>query len=250
MEKLMNEIKGIIHSTESFGSVDGPGVRFIVFMQGCNMRCQYCHNADTWKKEASKNNMLLTSDELLSMALKYKSYWGDNGGITVSGGEPLLQIDFLLEFFKKAKEDGIHIALDTSGQPFERNEPFFSKFNKLMKYTDLVLLDLKHIDAEKHRKLTGYTNENILDMARFLDEIKKPVWIRHVLVPQKTDDDEALKRLRRFLDTLGNIERVETLAYHTLGEYKWKALGLDYPLEGVESPSQERIKNAKRILGA
>ncbi|MGN1418045.1 MAG: pyruvate formate-lyase-activating protein, partial [Acutalibacteraceae bacterium] len=242
----MKKIAGMIHSTESFGSVDGPGVRFVVFMQGCNMRCQYCHNADTWSKEASDQTMRLSADELLERAMKYQSYWGDEGGITVSGGEPLLQIDFLLEFFKKAKEQNINTVLDTAGQPFSRSGEFFKKLCSLMDYTDLVLLDLKHIDKESHIKLTGHTNENILDFARFLDEIKKPVWIRHVLVPGITDNDEALKKLRGFIDTLSNVEKVEVLPYHTLGKYKWDALGVCYPLEGVEPPEKSRIENAER----
>ncbi|MGN0468190.1 MAG: pyruvate formate-lyase-activating protein [Acutalibacteraceae bacterium] len=244
----MKKITGMIHSTESFGSVDGPGVRFVVFMQGCNMRCQYCHNADTWSKEPSGQTMRLSADELLEKALKYQSYWGTEGGITVSGGEPLLQIDFLLEFFKKSKEQNINTVLDTSGQPFSRNGEFFKKFCSLMDYTDLVLLDLKHIDNESHIKLTGHTNENILDLARFLDEIKKPIWIRHVLVPGITDNDEELKKLRAFIDTLSNVEKVEVLPYHTLGKYKWDALGVEYPLEGIEPPEKSRIENAEKIL--
>ena len=155
-------MEGYIHSTESFGSVDGPGVRFVIFTAGCPMRCQFCHNPDTWNM---KTGTLTSTDDLIKKALRYRSYWGDEGGITVSGGEPLLQIDFLTELFKKAKENGIHTTLDTSGNPFTREEPFFSKFNELMKVTDLVMLDIKQIDEEKHKKLTGWSNSNILDMA-------------------------------------------------------------------------------------
>lgn len=240
-----NEIKGYVHSLESFGSVDGPGVRYVIFLAGCAMRCQFCHNADTWNL---KTGTLYTTDELLKTAMRYRTYWGEKGGITVSGGEPLLQIDFLTELFRKAKEAGIHTTLDTSGNPFTREEPFFGKMQELMKYTDLVMLDIKHIDDEQHKILTGCTNENILDLAKYLDEIKKPVWIRHVLVPQRSDDDGALEKLHEFIEGLGNVEKVEVLPYHTLGAYKWKELGYEYPLEGIDPPTKERIENANKIL--
>lgn len=243
---ICNMALGAIHSFESFGSVDGPGVRFIVFMQGCNMRCQFCHNADTWKiKEGT-----WSAQDVLDKALRYRAYWKDQGGITISGGEPLLQIDFLIELFTLAKKEGVHTTIDTCGQPFTFEEPFFSKFKQLMDVTDLVLLDIKQIDASKHKTLTGHTNENILSLASFLDSIGKPVWIRHVLVPQRTDFDEDLKALRSFLDGLSNIERVDVLPYHTLGAYKWKELGLSYPLEGIDPPTNDRIENAKKILKA
>ena len=238
---------GFIHSTESFGSVDGPGVRFVIFLSGCHMRCQYCHNPDTWEM---RSGMSYSSDELISRALRYRSYWGEEGGITVSGGEPLLQIDFVLELFQKAKEKGIHTVLDTSGNPFTRKAPFFDRFQMLMRVTDLVMLDIKEIDEKRHKKLTGHTNSNILDMARYLSEIGKPVWIRHVLVPEKTDFDEDLDRLHAFLSELGNVARVEVLPYHTLGTFKYQKLGLHYPLEGIAPPTKERIENAKKRLGA
>ena len=209
------------------------------------MRCQVWHNPDTWKMQTGTP---YTADELLEKAMRYRSYWGENGGITVSGGEPLLQIDFLIELFRKAKEQGIHTTLDTSGNPFTREEPFFGKFQELMQYTDLFLLDIKQIDNEQHKILTGCTNQNILDLAGYLSDEKKPVWIRHVLVPQRSDNDEYLDRLRAFLDTLQNVERVEVLPYHTLGVYKWKELGLSYPLEGIDPPTKERIENAKEKL--
>lgn len=239
------EVLGYIHSTESFGSVDGPGIRFIIFLQGCNMRCQFCHNPDTWK---IKKDNRRTADDVLSEALNYKDYWGDKGGITVSGGEPLLQIDFLIELFAKAKKAGVNTTLDTCGQPFTREEPFFSKFNELMDVTDLILFDIKQIDAEQHKDLTGHFNENILDMANYLSEIGQPVWIRHVLIPTKTDDDAYLKRLNTFISSLTNVEKVEILPYHTMGRYKWKDLGIKYPLEGIDPPTQERVLNAKKLL--
>lgn len=238
-------MNGFIHSTESFGSVDGPGVRFVTFVAGCPMRCQFCHNPDTWNMQVGEQK---SADELLAQALRYRSYWKDGGGITVSGGEPLLQMDFMIELFQKAKEKGINTTIDTSGAPFTRKEPFFGKFNELMKYTDLLLVDIKHIDDEQHKLLTGQTNKNILDMARYLSEIGKPVWIRHVLVPERSDKDEYLKELYEFIKTLGNVEKVEVLPYHTFGEYKWKELGYDYPLAGIEPPTKERIKNANEIL--
>ncbi len=239
--------KGYIHSLESFGSVDGPGVRFIIFTTGCAMRCQFCHNPDTW--EMSKGTEY-SADELLKRAVRYRSYWGQEGGITVSGGEPLLQIDFVTELFEKAHAMGIHTTLDTSGNPFTREEPYFSKFKKLMEVTDLLLVDIKHIDDEQHKILTGQSNKNILDMIRYLSDIKKPIWIRHVLVPERSDKDEYLHKLRKFIDSLDNVERVEVLPYHTLGVYKWKELGYEYQLEGIDPPTDDRVENAKRILGA
>lgn len=239
------ELKGYIHSLESFGSVDGPGVRYVIFLSGCAMRCQFCHNPDTWNMQTGTP---YTADELLKQAKKYRAYWGSKGGITVSGGEPLLQIDFLTELFRKAKAEGIHTTLDTSGNPFTKEEPFFGKFQELMKYTDLVMLDIKHIDDEQHQVLTGCTNRNILDLAECLSEIQKPAWIRHVLVPGRSDDDEFLVKLDSFIQTLNNVEKVEVLPYHTLGTFKWKELGMEYPLEGVEPPTKERVENAERLL--
>ena len=243
----MSEIKGRIHSVESFGSADGPGVRYIVFLKGCNMRCQYCHNPDTWAKDGGE---LMTPEEVLKKALRYKTYWKEKGGITVSGGEALLQIDFVTELFRLAKEKGVNTCLDTSGNPFSLEEPFKSKFDELMKYTDLFMLDIKHIDDAAHRKLTGQTNQNILEMAAYLSDHGKSMWIRHVLVPGITTEEDELYRLRSFLDTLKTVERVEVLPYHTLGVFKWKELGIPYQLEGVDPPTKEQIDRAKEILGA
>lgn len=238
-------IKGNVHLIESFGSVDGPGIRFIIFLKGCPLRCRFCHNPDTW---AIAKGEMRTADELIEQALRYKTYWGKKGGITVSGGEPLVQIDFLIELCKTAKEKGIHVTIDTSGQLFTREGVFFEKFNELMKYVDLLLLDIKHIDAEKHKWLTGKSNESILDCARYLSEINKPVWIRHVLVPGVNDSDEYLIPLRQFIDTLNNVEKVEVLPYHTLGLFKWEELGIEYGLKGVEPPTAESVEHAKSIL--
>jgi pyruvate formate lyase activating enzyme len=239
--------KGYIHSIESFGSVDGPGIRFLIFLQGCPMRCQFCHNPDSW---AVSKQQEMTAEELLDKAERFRSYWGDKGGITVSGGEALLQIDFLLELFTKAHERGINTCLDTSAQPFRRHGEWFDKFDALMQVTDTILLDIKHIRDDEHRKLTRCSNQNILDCARYLSDIRKPVWIRHVLVPGITDKDEYLHELADFLSTLQNIERIDVLPYHTLGIFKYEKLGIPYPLDGVEPPTKERIENAKTILGA
>ena len=237
---------GKIHSLESFGSVDGPGVRYIVFLKGCKMRCKYCHNPETWSLEGGENK---SAEEILEKAIKFKSYWGKKGGITVSGGEALLQIDFVTELFEKAHEKGINTALDTSGNPFTREEPFFSKFNKLMEVTDLYILDIKHIDEEKHKFITGHSNKNILEMAKYLSDNGKDMWIRHVLVPGLTDKEEDVKKLGEFVKTLKTVKRFEILPYHTLGVYKWEELGIDYSLKDVKPPTKEEIDRANKILG-
>ena len=252
------DVMGWVHSTESFGAVDGPGIRFLIFLQGCNMRCRYCHNPDTWRmagkageSPASKGTWKQMSvDELLRKAERYRTYWRDTGGITVSGGEALLQIDFLTALFEEAHRRGIGTVLDTAAQPFTRMQPFFGKFERLMDSTDLVLLDIKHIDDAKYRMLTGHTNENILDCARCLSDIGKPVWIRHVLVPGINDSEEDLSRTADFIRTLKNVRKVEVLPYHTLGVFKWEELGYRYTLKDVEPPSDESVAMAKRILSA
>lgn len=242
---------GRINKLETFGSVDGPGVRFVVFTQGCPMRCQFCHNPETWDFKGDKAGAYdISAQDLLKKALRYQSYWGKDGGITVSGGEPLAQIDFLIEFFEAAKTAGVHTCLDTSGVNFVRTEPYFGKFKRLMDATDLLLVDIKNIDPTEHKKLTGHDNKNILDMFRYLDEINKPIWIRHVLVPGGSDNDELLFKTREFIDTLHNVEKVEVLPYHALALAKYQDLGIDYVLKDVKSPSPERIANAKKILGA
>ncbi len=242
----MSERIGYVHSLESFGSADGPGVRYVIFLSGCRMRCQFCHNPDTWDLRAGRE---YTASELIQTALRYRSYWGSEGGITVSGGESLLQIDFLLELFSEAKKKDIHTTLDTSGNPFTREEPFFSKWKELMEVTDLVMLDIKHIDEEGHQILTGQSGKNILEMARLMSDLGQPMWIRHVLVPERNDKDEYLQALGAFIQELKTVERVEVLPYHTLGIFKWENLGIPYPLEGVDPPSPERVAHAKQILG-
>ncbi len=235
---------GRIHSFESFGTVDGPGIRFVVFVQGCPMRCLYCHNPDTW----GAGGKSFSAEEVAQTALKYKSYFTGGGGVTVSGGEPLLQAEFVTELFKILKSHGVHTALDTSGILFDAREPH--KFDELLSVTDLVLLDIKHIDGAEHKKLTAHSNENVLAFAKYLSDTGKPIWIRHVLVPGITDNDDYLKALAEFISTLKTVEKVEVLPYHNMGEVKYEKLGLDYPLKGVEPSTKERVQNAKKILGS
>jgi pyruvate formate lyase activating enzyme len=239
-------VTGRIHSIETFGAVDGPGLRYVVFAQGCNLRCQFCHNPDTWKLANGKE---MTVQEIIDDLLDYLPFFqASGGGITVSGGEPLLQIDFLIALFKECKKHGIHTTIDSSGGPFNRRPKFMEKMQELLQYTDLILLDIKHIDSEKHKIITGLPNEHILDFARYLSDQNVPVWIRHVLVPTLSDFDEDLIRLAIFLNTLTNIQKIEVLPYHKLGVYKWENLGLAYKLINVDPPSAERVENAKRIL--
>ena len=175
---------GRINKLETFGSVDGPGIRFVVFTQGCPMRCKFCHNPETWDfgtkspNGADNGSFEISAEDLLKKAVRYKPYWGSDGGITVSGGEPLAQIDFMIEFFEAAKAAGVHTCIDTSGVTFRRTGETFAKIERLMKATDLLLVDIKHIDCDAHKELTGHGNENIIEFFRYLDEIKKPIWIR------------------------------------------------------------------------
>lgn len=235
-------MNGYIHSIESFGTVDGPGVRFVVFLQGCPMRCMYCHNPDTWKISAGN---VITSDEILDQYEKCRAFL-KNGGITVTGGEPLLQMDFVTELFKKAKKKDIHTCIDTSGITFSENKT--GKFDELMEVTDLVMLDIKHIDDEEHIKLTGHSNKNILMFAQYLDKLKKPVWIRHVVVPGITMNKEYLERLGEFIGKLSNVKALDVLPYHDMGKVKYKALNMDYPLNDTPGLSREEALRAKEII--
>lgn len=238
-------MKGIVHSCESFGTVDGPGIRFVLFLKGCPLRCKFCHNPDTWTQEGGT---LMTSEEVLEKVLKYKNYYRE-GGITISGGEPLVQIDFLIELTKLCKQNNLHTAVDTSGFTFEAdNQELVKKYDELNKYVDLYLLDIKHIDNEKCKKLTGLSNKNNLAFAKYLDRNNKKMWIRQVLVPGITDDEEDLKKEAAFIKSLKNVEKIEVLPYHTLGVSKYKELGIPYRLENVEPPRKEEIEKAKKIL--
>lgn len=235
---------GNIHSFETFGTVDGPGIRFVAFMQGCPMRCKYCHNPDTWFSAGNR----YSAEEVAKNVLKYKSYL-TGGGVTVSGGEPLLQTEFVTELFRILKVQGVHTAIDTSGITFDiSDEKCVERHERLLEYTDLVLLDIKHIDDDCHRALTGMSNKNPLSFARYLSDSGKDMWIRHVLVTGITDNDAYLHRLKEFIDTLKTVKKVEVLPYHSMGEVKYEKLGLEYALKGLEPPSAERIQNAKQIL--
>lgn len=246
-----------IHSFESFGSVDGPGVRFIVFVQGCAMRCAYCHNPDTWSCHGGE---LWETADILDRAERYRAYWGEKGGITVSGGEALLQAPAVADLFEQAHARGINTCLDTSGFYPAPSDPapsdpaatvvggLSADISRLLAATDTVLLDIKHIDPARHKALTGQDNAGILALARHLSDLGIKTWIRHVLVPGYTDDEPSLRALNAFLRTLHNIERIEVLPYHTMGKYKWQKLGIPYRLEGVEPPTAESVARAEQIL--
>jgi pyruvate formate lyase activating enzyme len=250
---------GKIHSIESFGTVDGPGVRFVVFFQGCPMRCQYCHNPDTWKIEDGRD---MGAEEILAQMERNRSFY-KTGGITATGGEPMMQIDFLTELFAGAKERGFHTCLDTSGIMFPQEEAVakrtssdtlntagisMQKISRLMQVTDLVMLDIKHIDTEGHRALTGHGNERTLAFARYLDEIGKPVWIRHVVVPGITYDREELTELGKFLKTLSNLKKLEVLPYHSMGKVKYDNLGIDYVLKDTPQLTKQEAATAEAII--
>ena len=241
----MSICKGRISTTESFGSVDGPGIRFIVFVQGCRYRCQYCHNPETWEREGGYE---ATAEEIFRQAWRYRPYWKRTGGITVSGGEPLLQLEFVTELFRLAKEKGVNTVIDTAGEPFTYDEPFFSAFETLLPLSDLFLLDLKQIDDAKHRALTGTSNESALALARFLSERGKRLWIRHVLVPGWTTGADDLSRLSDFIASLKTVDRVEVLPYHAMARHKYEELHLPYRLGDTPAPTAEEIASAEEIL--
>lgn len=231
-----------IHSFESLGAVDGPGIRFVIFMQGCSLKCKYCQNRDTWELNSG---MEYTVDELVSKVMRYKNYFTvSGGGVTVSGGEPLLQINFLIEFFTKLKALGIHTAIDTSG-----SFSITDNMKKLIDLTDLFLLDIKCINDEICKDLTGVSNQRELEFARYLSKSGKDMWIRQVLVPGYTDKEEDLKKLRNFISELKTVKKVEILPYHDLGKFKWSQLGCKYELEGVPTATAQDVNRAKQILG-
>ena len=238
-------MNGFVHSTESFGTVDGPGVRFVIFLQGCPMRCQYCHNPDTWKM----NTGSVRSAESLIREYERNAAFYTKGGITVTGGEALMQIDFLLELFQLAKERNIHTCLDTSGVTYRPGESEYNrKLEQLMAVTDLVMLDIKHIDPQGHKVLTGHDNAGILAFARYLAEKNVPVWIRHVVVPGITDDPALLARLGAFIGTLPNVKALDVLPYHIMGTGKYRELDIPYPLEGVPPATQKQAVAAKQTI--
>ncbi len=238
-------MNGYIHSIETFGTVDGPGVRYVVFTQGCPMRCQYCHNPDTWQMNVGQEK---SADEILFDYEKYKPFL-TNGGLTVTGGEPMLQMDFLIELFEKAKKKNINTCIDTSGITYnpDSNE-YMKKLERLLKVTDLIMLDIKHIDDIEHKKLTSQSNIKILEFARYLSDIGFPVWIRHVVVPGITYNKDYLLRLGEFLATLKNIKALDVLPYHTMGVSKYNELGMKYPLDGIEPLDKEDARRARNTI--
>lgn len=243
MEKKDIDLKyyAKVHSIESFGTVDGPGIRFVLFLQGCHLQCKYCHNRDTWNMNGGEYKSL---DDIFEKIMKYKNYIYPNGGVTVTGGEPLLQVKFLIELFEKLKKENIHTCIDTSGMVALTDD-----IKKLLSLTDLVLLDIKHIDSEKCKNLVGFNNERELAFARYLSDNNIHMWIRQVLVPGYTDDEQDLLKLKDFISSLNTVDKVEILPYHDMGRYKWEKLGLKYELDGVRVANNDDVKRAKKILG-
>ena len=236
----MEKVTGRIHSFESFSTVDGPGVRYVIFLQGCPLRCKYCHNRDTRDVHLGE---VYDTESIVEKILNYREYMGEDGGVTVSGGEPLLQIDFVIDLFKRLKAEGIHTAIDTSGFVD------VDKLKDLLDYTDLVILDLKEMDNDTHKDLIGVDNAKILKFAEHISNSGVPMWIRHVLVPTITDKEEHLLKLKEFVSTLKNVEKVEVLGYHTLGSEKWEMIGDKFMLEGIPEASAVDVKKAEQILG-
>ncbi len=238
-------MQGRIHSLESFGTVDGPGVRYVVFMQGCPMRCKYCHNPDTWEVNAGT---LMDADYIIEQYERNKGFYTD-GGITVTGGEPLLQIDFITELFEKAKAKGIHTCIDSSGITFNPDSPeVMAKFDKLMPLTNLVMLDIKHIDDEHHLELTKQHNKNILAFAQYLSDKGVDTWIRHVVVPGITDDEEYLYKLGYFIGGLKTLRALDVLPYHDMGKVKYEKLGIDYPLKDTPPMDKTILLDKKKAI--
>ena len=233
-------MQGRIHSFESFGTVDGPGIRYVVFFQGCPMRCLYCHNPDTWDVHGGT---LVESDQIISNILRNQSFYR-TGGLTASGGEPMLQLPFLTELFSKAKEHGIHTCLDTSGILFSASKEVVD----LLEVTDLVMLDIKHLNCTEHEKLTGHSNEAVLAFVSYLEQMKKPFWVRHVVVPRITDPQQSLVALGQYLMSLSYLEKLEVLPYHSMGEVKYNQLGLDYPLKGTPQLTKQQAAECEKII--
>ncbi len=230
-----------IHSIESFGTVDGPGIRFVLFLQGCHLKCKYCHNRDTWDMNCGKYESL---ENIFNKIIRYKNYIYPNGGVTVTGGEPLLQVKFLIELFKKLKEENIHTCIDTSGMVALTDD-----VKKLLSLTDLVLLDIKQINSEKCKNLVGFNNDKELAFAQYLSDNNIHMWIRQVLVPGYTDDEQDLLKLKDFISSLNTVDKIEILPYHDMGRYKWEKLGLKYELDGVRIANDDDVNRAKKLLG-
>lgn len=238
-------ITGSIHSIESCGTVDGPGIRYVIFFQGCPMRCQYCHNPDTWNPSGGT---VMTVSEVLDGFYSNQHFY-KNGGVTVTGGEPLMQMDFLTAILEELKSHQVHTCIDTSGIVYAPDDPeFMNRLDHLLSFTDLVLLDIKHMDDNRHKELTGHGNQKILDFARYLDKKKIPVWIRHVLVPGITFYREYLEELGRFMASLHNVQALDVLPYHSLGIPKYESLGLDYPLKDTREPDRAEADAARKMI--
>ena len=230
-----------VHSVESFGTVDGPGIRFVLFLQGCHLQCKYCHNRDTWDMKGGNYKSL---DEIFNKIMNYKNYICPNGGVTITGGEPLLQAKFVFELFTKLKKQNIHTCIDTSGMVALTED-----IKKVLSVTDLVLLDIKHIDSKKCKELVGFSNKLELDFAKYLSDNAIPIWIRQVLIPGYTDDEQDLLKLKDFIASLKTVQKVELLPYHDMGKFKWKKLGIKYDLEGIRPANLQDINKVKEILG-
>lgn len=238
-------MSGRIHSLESFGTVDGPGVRFVVFVQGCPMRCAYCHNPDTWEMNAGT---IMEASDIIADYKRNEGFYKD-GGITVTGGEPLMQLDFLYELFSLAKEENIHTCIDTSGIAFNPdNAIWMEKLNKVLALTDLVMLDIKHIDPVKHKELTAQPNDKILAFAEYLSDHGKDMWIRHVVVPGITDDDKYLYQLGYFVGGLKTLKALDVLPYHDMGKVKYEKLGMDYKLKDVPPMDKKKVIKKKEVI--
>jgi pyruvate formate lyase activating enzyme len=232
-------MKGYIHSFETFGTKDGPGIRFVLFMQGCPLRCLYCHNPDTWNM--NNNKYELTPDEAFLEITKVKSFI-KNGGVTLSGGEPLLQSDFVQELFHLCKKEGLHTAIDTSGYILN------DKVKKVLDLTDLVLLDVKHINPGKYKELTAKPLEPTLKFIDYLSEINKPAWVRYVLVPSFTDNEADLHEWAQYISKFRNIEKIEILPFHQMGLHKWEQIGENYKLKDIKPASPESVKKAEDVF--
>lgn len=238
-------MRGYIHSIETCGTVDGPGLRYVIFLQGCPMRCLYCHNPDTWEPGTGETQSV---DEVLSGFYSNRAFY-KTGGVTVTGGEPMMQMDFLIALFEKLKQDNVHTCIDTSGIIFQRdNADFMGKLDRLLELTDLIMLDIKHIDPKEHKKLTAHSNDRILDFAKYLDEKQIPVWVRHVLVPGITMYREYLEKLGTFIGNLNNVKALDVLPYHTMGKSKYESMNMEYALKDTREPTKEEALGAKNII--
>jgi|TARA_B100000745_G_scaffold300185_1_gene253158 pyruvate formate lyase activating enzyme len=236
------QVCGRIHSVDTFGTVDGPGVRYVIFLQGCLFRCLYCHNRDTWDLNTGE---LKPVDEVLADILKYRSFFESaDGGVTITGGEPILQIPFIAELFERLDAEGIHTCLDTNGYASKYNDDM----DRMLAHTKLVMLDIKHIDEDAHKRLTKVSNARTLRFADYLTQKSIPTWVRHVVVPGYSDDMESIAKLADFLKGRDNVEKIELLPYHNLGTHKWQEMGEKYELEGLEPPSKAHMKAIKQYL--